>query len=277
MNRHARRWLTLGLAAVVAAASSATAFGMTNLATPDGDQHPAVVALMRVSDDGELARHFCSGTALSATVVVTASHCTFGASASPPGLLVTNDPSLDADPSGWVQIGSLQSKSRITKVHTNPLYYSQVREDVSAVEIEPTLTGITETDFPVLPTAGYLATLSAKQLRATPFTVLGYGRSEGVTGSGGVVKARTNERRFAMMFADALSEQVIHQSQKIAKGEPGACNGDSGGPSFIASGGVQTIVGVTSSGDTNCFATNTASRIDRPSVLAFLQTILVGS
>lgn len=80
----------------------------------------------------------------------------------------------------------------------------------------------------------------------------------------------SHERRFADLTIAALNKQVIHESQNVAQGSAGACYGDSGGPTFATIDSSWTILGVTSTGDIPCWATNTASRIDRASVLSFL-------
>lgn len=275
MKRHWVTWVTAGSITAAVLLATTPAVAMTSTSTPDQDGHPTVVALMYLSGDGYWAYPFCSGTALSETVVVSASHCTAAAERHAGSVLVSNDSEFaHADEYGWVPAHTIVSKSLVTRIHTNPAFYSKAREDVSAVEIEGGLLGIETSDYPALPSAGYLTQLSAKQLKATPFTVLGYGIEEGVKGGGPVTFQRSNQRRYATLYATGISEQVIHQSQNIRKGQAGACNGDSGGPSLIDVRGVPTIVGVTSSGDTNCWATNTASRIDRAVVLAFLDSIL---
>ncbi len=63
----------------------------------------------------------------------------------------------------------------------------------------------------------------------------------------------------------------------IVKGQGGACYGDSGGPNLMELDGRTTIVGVTSTGDGACFATNVSSRVDTPSALGFLADVLASS
>lgn len=50
-----------------------------------------------------------------------------------------------------------------------------------------------------------------------------------------------------------------------------ACNGDSGGPSFWVSGGVEYLAGVTSSGDDACMLDDTQQRSDQPYIDQFIQ------
>lgn len=266
----------LGLTAVLATAAAVTPVtAMTSLATFDGVGHPSVVALMIASQDGVTASMFCSGTAITATVIVTASHCASFAEQFRGRLFVTNDPSLDGDAHGVVQVSTIVSKSAVTAVRTNPAYKRGYREDVSALVIDGGLQGIAAGEYPALPAPRYLDQLqAAKQLRTTTLTVMGYGTEEMVNGSGPATFLDSNERRFAEMYASALDPQALHEAQNINKESGGACYGDSGGPTFVQVAGVTTIVGVTSTGDIPCWATNTASRIDRPQSLAFLATVL---
>lgn len=50
----------------------------------------------------------------------------------------------------------------------------------------------------------------------------------------------------------------------------GACYGDSGGPNFIMIGGALVLAATTITGDTPCYATNVAYRVDTANARTFL-------
>jgi secreted trypsin-like serine protease len=50
--------------------------------------------------------------------------------------------------------------------------------------------------------------------------------------------------------------------------DPGACFGDSGGPNFVH--GTNTIVAITSTGNSNCKGVSSALRVDTPVARQFL-------
>lgn len=281
----ARRWIAFTAALSAVAALTTGAQAMTANATPDGDDHPAVVALLQLRAPG-VATMFCSGALLSASVVVTASHCaSYAATAFPAGsVLVTNDPVLTSDPGGRITLSSLAHVSVVSSIAVNPKYKPGVgtdsfREDVSAMVVANPLAlgrpgGVV---FPSLPAVGLLDQLQrAGDLRSTPIQVMGYGTEAAVNGPGGHTFLDSSERRLADMTISALNQDVIRESQKVSQSSAGACYGDSGGPTFARINSTWTILGVTSTGDIPCWSTNTASRIDRSSVLAFLGGVAAG-
>ena len=277
-----RTSIALAASLAVAAGTVVPAQAMTANATPDGDAHPAVVALLGLRAPG-IASMFCSGTLLSPTVVVTASHCaSFAATVLPAGtVFVTNDPLLTSDPDGRITLASLSHVSVVSSFAVNPKYKPGVgtdsyREDVSALVVaDPAALGRPGgVTYPSLPATGVLDQLQrAGDLRSLPIQVMGYGTEAAVKGAGGHTFLDSNERRFADMTISALNQQVIHEAQKVSQGSAGACYGDSGGPTFATIDGTWTILGVTSTGDIPCWSTNTAARIDRTSVLAFLASV----
>lgn len=281
-----RRWAAVAAVVVTATIGLAANSGaMTSLARSDGDAHPAVVSLLVRGASGRLFQ-YCSGTLVTRALVVTASHCTSSAERSyPPGsLFVTNDPVLPGDGAGGVRADALAHLSPVATIVTNPAYRpvkgtDSYREDVSALVVaDPGALARPGLTYPSLPAPGVLDSLQRNgTLRSTVFQVMGYGTEEQVVGPGGPTFADSGERRVADMTAKALGPQVLHESQSINKAQAGACYGDSGGPTFVTVGGVWTIVGVTSTGDIPCWSTNTASRIDRDSVLAFLAPLVAAT
>ena len=118
---------------------------------------------------------------------------------------------------------------------------------------------------------------AAGTLKSTPTTVLGYGTIQKTVVQGsGPAFLDSSERRSAVMFTKALDSEWIHQEMSISKDQGGACYGDSGGPSLMELNGRTTVVGVTSTGDNACYATNVSARVDTASALDFLARVLAG-
>ena len=82
----------------------------------------------------------------------------------------------------------------------------------------------------------------------------------------------TGDRGYGIGTFNALTTQWLKVSQNAAHGDSGACYGDSGGPTFLGAAPADgdTVLAVTSTGDTPCYATNVSSRTDTPSARAFL-------
>ena len=264
---------SVGVALLMTAAPTAA---MTDLADFDGTAHPSVVALLYRTPDKTKAYQYCTGTLISPTVVLTASHCNDGLLETGWELIVTNDPVLaQVDSTGWFPAGGLKNVAVVTQVVTNPLYERGYRDDVSAQVIAKPL-GVAKRDFPALPSAGVLDQMQAAgTLKSTPTMVLGYGTIQKTVVQGsGPAFLDTSERRSAILFTKSLDSQLIHQEMSISKDQGGACYGDSGGPSLMELNGRTTVVGVTSTGDNACYATNVSSRMDTASALDFLAGVL---
>jgi hypothetical protein len=141
MNGYERFAASMKRAALLvlgASGLSGVSVAMTVNTPPDGNGHPAVVALL--SSDGTWAYPFCSGMLLSSKVVLTASHCLAVAQQLQQDgwqLSATNDPALARDANGWLAISSLTTNSEFDQIVLNPAYDPKVLggydHDVSAV------------------------------------------------------------------------------------------------------------------------------------------------
>jgi hypothetical protein len=69
---------------------------------------------------------------------------------------------------------------------------------------------------------------------------------------------------------NALNKTWVRLAMNESRGLGGACYGDSGGPNFVAIDGQLVLAATTITGDTPCYATNVAYRLDTPSARAFL-------
>jgi hypothetical protein len=245
----------LAVVATACALAPAAAVGITTTGHPDGGLHPNVGAMLAGLPGGGYAQ-ICSVTLVSPTVVVTASHCTSYVAADSAPDYVTFDalasPAPDVIPATPV---------------TNPDYRRGYRDDVSVMVLSRAVTGITPATLPPL---GYLDRAGLR--RSSRLTVVGYGTSEQVTGGGPPRFPDTTGRWYAVGGFNSLTKEWLKMSQVAAHGDAGACYGDSGGPTFLgaAPDDGDTVVAVTSTGDTPCYSTNVASRTDTPSAREFL-------
>lgn len=229
----------------------------------DGNRHPnvgAMVAEWRVEGQKDL---FCSGSLISSTVFLTASHCTAGLASrgiGPHQVWVTFDPTFDED-----------SPLVRGTYHTNPRYASGGQSDTFDIAVIVLDHAVDRTPVE-LPEAGLLNELKASgALRDKRFTAVGYGTvRDSNTGGFGGIKDNT-ERRFATQSFLALRKAWLQLSMNPATGSGGTCYGDSGGPHFLGGPESNLQVSLTVTGDAVCKATDTTYRLDTASARDFLR------
>jgi hypothetical protein len=219
---------------------------------------------------------------VSGKVVATASHCMSPAIRWQQAgwtIQVTNDPTLQQDANGWLVADDLVTRRVVSQMVLNPAYDPKFLggygHDVSAAVLASPI-ALDASALPALPPVGILDELRAsKFLRTATFTVLGYGSLE-KTRPANTAPAypASGERRVGVLGYDALDKSFIHESQRISQGQDGACYGDSGGPSLLHLGDTHFLVGVTSSGDMPCLATNTATRTDTAEGIDLLSAVM---
>jgi secreted trypsin-like serine protease len=228
---------------------------------PDGNEHPNVGAMIRLRSDGQY-RILCSGSLISPTVFLTASHCT---------RFLEDQGISDV----WVTFDSkFTQKSKLIPgtMHSNPLY-NQTQSDSEDIAVITFDEAVPNVDPVQLPAAGLLDEMKAAgTLNGTLFTSVGYGVQEPQTGPGGITNPFPMERWNAVGEFDALNKTWLRISQNQATGDGGTCSGDSGGPQFLGAGAneTETQVSITITGDVFCFATNVDYRLDTPQARAFL-------
>jgi secreted trypsin-like serine protease len=230
----------------------------------DGNEHPNVGALLGLDPDTGDYFLFCSGTLISPTVFLTASHCTLALASIQESdrAWVTFDPAFDAD-----TVTALPGT-----MHSNPAYGHDFAHlgDVAVVVLDAPVAGITPAS---LPTENLLDSLNAtRELRTTRFTAVGYGTSRtGPTGGPHAIFF-DGQRRFANQSFSALNENWLRLSMNVSTGSGGTCFGDSGGPHFVGEGANETdvVAAVTVTGDSVCRATDVDYRVDTPSARVFL-------
>lgn len=215
----------------------------------------------------------CSGTLISPTVFLTASHCTafFEQDLAPRGF--TAFVSFD-NPIPFSDLTSQQTKLiPVTQVVTNP-GFNQRQSDPGDIAVllvrERDTRGITPA---TLPTAGLFDQLSAQNgLQNAVFTPVGYGLQNRVTGGGPPFFQDMNPvpRMFAFSGFNSLNQAFLRLSQNPSTGNGGTCFGDSGGPNFFNHNGARLLAAITITGDAVCRSTNVTYRLDTASSRNFL-------
>jgi secreted trypsin-like serine protease len=225
---------------------------------PDNGRHPNTAAIVRLRTSDNQYRILCSGSLVTPSYVLTASHCTsFVQSLGQNDIWVTFD-------EHFTQSSHLIHGTMIT----NPLYNQRQSdpEDIALIHLDTPVTDIQPVQ---LPTAGLLDEMKdTGTLKGTTFTSVGYGIQEPQTAPGGVTHDFPMERWQSVGTFTALDTVWLRIAQTQATGDGGTCNGDSGGPQFLGSSNLQ--VSITITGDLQCFATNVDYRVDTPQARAFL-------
>jgi hypothetical protein len=207
------------LALTVSLSLCASAAALVGGASVVAGTGPGRHIVMIVSTRGNL----CTGTALARDLVLTAGHCVAPAATyrvflpgiAPPGLPL---------------------KSVVVNPRYNPKDYAagRVTADVALLKLEG-----------VLPADIFPARLATPSVAAGDrFIIAGYG----ATAIGSDTGAGT-PRAAAMVATGRPGNLQIRLVDPAARGERagfGACTGDSGGPAFIESGGVYSVIGVVS-------------------------------
>jgi hypothetical protein len=214
----------------------------------------------------------CSGTLISPTVFLTASHCTIFFE-------------LDLAPRGFTAFVSFDNPipfGNLTNPGTNLIAVSQVvtnpnfnqtgsdPEDIAVLVLERATIGITPA---ALPPEGLLDQLAEQGgLKNAVFTPVGYGVQNRVVGGGPPFFRDLNPvpRMFAFSSFHSLNPGFMRLSQNVSTGDGGTCFGDSGGPNFFNHNGARLVAAITIKGDTVCRATNVVYRLDIASARSFL-------
>jgi Trypsin len=236
---------------VLAAPAGAITFGQL-----DGNRHPNVGALFAewVPENPGLD-FLCSGTLVSPTVVLTASHCTIGLD--PDEFFVSFDP-VASDEDG-APVGTLLPGTAVT----HPDYALHTKDpDVAVVILDEPYTAAEPAELPPL---NFLNSIDLKRQR---FTAVGYGAVREDKRKGPNALFFDGTRRFTTQSFLSINKAWLTLNMNPSTGSGGTCFGDSGGPHFL--GNTDLIVSLTVTGDSVCRATDKTFRVDTARARAFL-------
>lgn len=275
-----RRTLLLALVALFV-----VTFARTQAVTDgrlDGTAHPAVVLLLM--EVGGQPAFRCTGTLLSATVLLTAGHCTNNFPGSPyTGMRVFTESDVQAGigttntyPNAGPNSVEAVDWAAHPSYETGPFFL----HDVGVVVLQAPGVILPQSQYGVLPIVNQLDTLKTQRGQQTvTFTAVGYGLQESFPDP--AMFLATNSRTRYMATPRLLQINVpgftgdfsLLLSNNHSTG--GTCFGDSGGPNFFGSGATETkiVAGVTSFGlNGNCAGTGGVFRMDRQNVLDFVRS-----
>jgi hypothetical protein len=261
--------LALGLALVLLAGGAVGAQAVTN-GVPDGNRHP-YVGLLYFTDGQSYWR--CTGSLLTQTVVLTAGHCTDGATQA----WVSFDTHVER---GSLPIDEFLATGLFVTgtPHTHPDFCVEcgpgavrfAANDVGVVVLDEAA-GVTE--YAQLPGVGLVDTLAMR----TGVDIVGFGVQEREVGGGPPVWTGTLTRYYApsqlVTSNNRISDTFIKLTANPAQGKGGTCFGDSGGADFL--GGTNVILGVNSFvNNGNCAGVTYSQRVNVPNVLSFINGFL---
>ena len=258
------------LALALAIPASAIVYGQ-----PTGsDRYPNVGALVDDFEvDGAVHQfHICTATLIDdgdgdarSELVLTAAHCIAS-----DRMWVSFDHDLETEP-GSSQLVPGGDVLHAGTAYPHPDYACCGANDMFDIAVVVLDAEVEGSPAPIA-SPGLLDEMSAKALRRTVFTAVGYGgvRDTRKTGWQGI-HSPDGVRSYALQTAQSISRAWFTLSMNQSTGDGGTCYGDSGGPHFLSDG---TVVSVTVTGDANCKSTDKTYRVDSAVSQAFLAPIL---
>jgi trypsin len=291
------------LAVVALALSMSSSARAITWGRPDlNNEYPNVASVRGIVNTTNTARISCSGSLLYMdavkVVILTAAHCTDAwtdaiAAGTIDSVGVSFDQNNQVNGSttdatyyvrGGVPISFPAKDAPFETFDYGLVVFSTSAENAIGQTIQERWGALTPVQ--VAPDENYLSGLISSTSNPTQnlsFTAVGYGTGEKfpIPGeeTGPANPSGTNADKFLIRYiAEGLTynahnpvNDVLRLSMNIAKGEPGTCNGDSGGPIFYNDPTLGLVqVSLVSGGDAPCRATNTGPAISSPQAFEFL-------
>jgi secreted trypsin-like serine protease len=236
--------------------------------TKDGDAHPYVGMVIFYDANG--ARMYrCSGTLISPTVFLTAGHCAEGLPDRPAAKArVFFQSEVDTNTSSFVTGTPVPNPGYAESFGGGVI--QPISHDVAVVILDFPMAG----PFGQLAPAGTLDQLTGPKYNNLTFDVVGYGVQDWKPAlRAETVRYWATPKRLTENSATVGDNYIKHSENNGNVNNGGSCNGDSGGPIFLA--GTRIIVGVTSWGiDPNCAGPGFGYRTDIAESLDFLGLFL---
>lgn len=260
-----RKTLVCSLSALALAALTISPLRAVTDGEPDAGRHPYVGLMVAQDADGNPLWR-CSGTLMSATVYLTAGHCT-EAPAAHVEIWFQEDVESGIPTNGYPFTGNVGGTP-----HTHP------QDDPNAFFLFDA--GVVVLDSPMvmpqygaLPQLDQLDRLSSKRgQQDVTFTAVGYGLQQSFPDAASWKEHNIRVRLLARPKLNQINTGFTGDFSMLLSNNAntgGTCFGDSGGPNFIGDSNV--VGGVTSFGiNGNCAGTGGVYRVDRADDLAFI-------
>jgi hypothetical protein len=260
-----RKALLATFMAIVILAIAISPIGAVTNGELDGEGHPYVGLMVAQDADGNPLWR-CSGTLLSATLFLTAGHCT-----EPPAAHI--EIWFDADVESGIPANGYPFTGDVGGTpYTHPQYNPDAFYlfDLGVVVLD---TPMVMSEYGVLPALNQLDPLARQRgHQDRTFTAVGYGLQQSFPDRASFLENNQRVRMVSYPELIQINSGLVGDFSLLLSNNThtgGTCFGDSGGPNFIGSSNV--IGGVTSFGlNGNCAGTGGVYRVDRADDLDWL-------